>query len=72
MTFRQFCASYPNDNTDLADLCSEIRIDREAPETDKELLGHLEHLFGDSELIDRLWKAYRQELRKTGVRGGRR
>jgi hypothetical protein len=64
LTFYRFCSGYPTDDTDLADLCGEIRVDREAPRTDKELRAHLEFLFGDNELIGRLWRLYRREVRK--------
>jgi len=69
LSFYRFCHAYPNDGTDLADLCSEIRIDRDAPTDDAELRDHLRSLFvHDPELVAKLWSAYRRQLRRTGTR----
>ncbi len=76
LTFYRFCRGYACDGTDLADLCSEIRVDREAPSEDGELLRHLKRIMvDDQDLVRRLWLAYRKALRREArlePAGGRR
>jgi hypothetical protein len=69
VSFKKFCRDFPHDNSDISDLCSEVRCDPEAPDGDEALLAHLYKLMvDDPDLVKRLWRAYRRKLRKDGGR----